>query len=860
MARDLSGWLPGLRTATTADDIAKSDGKTIDRVQGIHGVPVESGELEIGGTYVYDPGTYTGTTQLKRREARALDPRDFGCPWDGVGDDLPGLQALIASIPSTQVRPVRIQLPAGQGYCSGNLRVNRPVEIVGHGKSYAGTTTTQNGIRFAPMCGLIFDGYYTSEDYPGGRSDHSRLRNLSITSTQAVASDAVGNWGRAMYQLSTGEDLWSALPATVAKGSCVLKSGATIGSNPAEYYGDGTTRDTTHPVMFRCTTSGTKGSAEPAAFATADLGDLGTTITATGGTAVWTVEALPKDYTNEHAYVVGERAFVPGDPDHVFEVEVAGTSKGWSTTIAVASNGAALPQATINVASAANFPSAGTARVFTDAGAQTVTYTGTTGTTLTGCTGGTGRMSTGGAVTAPFNFPNHGIAARIPTGMAAPSFADVFYDRSTTITAGSDGVALPTGTINVTDTNDLAVAGTVQIWTGSAYTAVAYTGKTSTTLTGCTGGTGTLSTGAEVGQGVRWKHVPGAEGITILGNWVNLEGLHIAGSTGAAVWVTGNYKRAVSGAGGSNFWALRDCVMNACGGGLTLNSNNANGGESKHCQQLFIGAGHTDVDLADYLNEADLRFGNGGAAVKDRCQGNNRHSDHYMQFSGGLPFRNDLFVGSLTTGNSTVWDKLAAESNYESEILYPAVVIEAPYGVTLRSTATILGATSKNIRTTAPLVSNPTKSINAVFGPQNLGAVSAFTIAHSDDSYAVGLCLTDDIDAAYPSKWWSFGKANLGGFDEQVFLFPRFAPSGATWPSGAAVSGSPMWINQDRIWLGFARNADPPSIGFGTAAPASGYYVQGSVVWNKNATVGQPNGWRCTVTGSPGTWVAMANL
>lgn len=37
-------------------------------------------------------------------------------------------------------------------------------------------------------------------------------------------------------------------------------------------------------------------------------------------------------------------------------------------------------------------------------------------------------------------------------------------------------------------------------------------------------------------------------------------------------------------------------------------------------------------------------------------------------------------------------------------------------------------------------------------------------------------------------------------------------------------------------------------------------WVKGSVCYNSNATVGQPIGWVCTVSGTPGTWVAMANL
>lgn len=73
------------------------------------------------------------------------------------------------------------------------------------------------------------------------------------------------------------------------------------------------------------------------------------------------------------------------------------TAQG-GTTIAAASNGATLPQATINIVAGASLLSAGTVTIVTSAGNQIITYTGKTGTTLTGCTGGTGTMSTGGLV------------------------------------------------------------------------------------------------------------------------------------------------------------------------------------------------------------------------------------------------------------------------------------------------------------------------------------------------------------------------------------------------------------------------------------------------------------------------------
>lgn len=78
-----------------------------------------------------------------------------------------------------------------------------------------------------------------------------------------------------------------------------------------------------------------------------------------------------------------------------------------STSIAAGSNGAALPQATIALASTAGLPTAGT--VFLPASqtsgpqagqivVQEISYTGIAGNTLTGCTGGAGTLFTGGLV------------------------------------------------------------------------------------------------------------------------------------------------------------------------------------------------------------------------------------------------------------------------------------------------------------------------------------------------------------------------------------------------------------------------------------------------------------------------------
>lgn len=49
-------------------------------------------------------------------------------------------------------------------------------------------------------------------------------------------------------------------------------------------------------------------------------------------------------------------------------------------------------------------------------------------------------------------------------------------------------------------------------------------------------------------------------------------------------------------------------------------------------------------------------------------------------------------------------------------------------------------------------------------------------------------------------------------------------------------------------------------IGLGTAAPVAGTWKVGDWVINSSPAVGSPKGWKCTVAGTPGTWVSEGNL
>lgn len=732
-----------------------------------------------------------------------LDPRDFGAKWDGVTDDLAALQRMHDSIPSSRTTITTVQLPPGTGYCSDNWHISRRLDIRGYGHEEVNTNTgqTYNGIKFAPMKGLIFDGPYTAPDYDGSgvqRADGSRLSHASIMSTQCVVTDEGSNTGALYRLLSTTADVWANLPTTVPKGTVVLRSGATNGFN-GDYISDGATRDTTHVVMFRCTTSGSKGSAEPGAFATKGIADIGTTVTATSGTAVWTVESVPKDYVNNHAYVVGQRVVVPGDPDHVFECVVAGTS-------IVATPG--------------------------------------------------------------LNFNVYGIPTRIPWMMFQPTYSAKFFDTMTLVTSGG---TLPTGTINVIDTADFPSSGTIQVLKNDgAYAAVTYTGKTSTSFTGCTGGSGTFS--GQIGKtGLKWKCIAGPELVTMLSSTCHLENVSLLGSTGCAMFITSGADLETYPAGGgttgtADFWGLKDATIAFCGSGITINGNDTNQGHTSHIQQKFMGTGRTNTDGASYFNiSAPGKWGNGACAIKDRTLGASYHNDSYPEFSAGIPYRNDLFsTYAFPLGNFSTFVRMGNEAGWSGTLSplfhHPAQVFQCA-GVPLsEGAATIIDADhGRNIRCTNKLASSSAHAV-AIWGTHFDGVAAAFSAFLDTDAYQTALNVTDDM-TYFPAKWWSMGVANQSGDQTlQAFLFPRPNAS-ATWPSTTSIGTDyPLWIPQSRVWIGSVVSGDPPSIGFSGGAPAAGYYVLGAVSFQLSAAVGSPIGYVTTATGSPGTQVALPAL
>ena len=72
--------------------------------------------------------------------------------------------------------------------------------------------------------------------------------------------------------------------------------------------------------------------------------------------------------------------------------------------------------------------------------------------------------------------------------------------------------------------------------------------------------------------------------------------------------------------------------------------------------------------------------------------------------------------------------------------------------------------------------------------------------------------------------------------------------------------GTKFAISRIRVWKGFHLSRATEIYSSAVPSGAGNIWFVGDKVINSAPTVGQPIGWICTVSGTPGTWVAMANL
>ncbi len=277
-------------------------------------VDVESGGEQRLGTVATD-----GSVTVNPRPAvvtsplHTYNPQNYGCPWDGIHDDTPGWNAMMAAIPKTS--SARIDLPPGMGYFANDCKIKRYVHI--HGRGGGSGQDPNSGIRLAPLRKIDFQGALLSDD--GGISQGSHFEFVDVFTKAVIVGS---NFAGATYH-TLGVDIDVRVAGTFVEiGTCVLRAGATVGANGTQTQTGSGTRNA---VMFRCSVAGTPTGADPAAFATKTVANIGDTITDTGGVS-WIVEGIPKDLQASHAYGVGERWYCPGDNRFIYECTIAGTT------------------------------------------------------------------------------------------------------------------------------------------------------------------------------------------------------------------------------------------------------------------------------------------------------------------------------------------------------------------------------------------------------------------------------------------------------------------------------------------------------------------------------------------------------
>jgi hypothetical protein len=265
-----------------------------------------------------------------------------------------------------------------------------------------------------------------------------------------------------------------------------------------------------------------------------------------------------------------------------------GTSAPPATTIASASNSAALPQGTINVASTTNFLTAGAAQVLIGGVWSTFTYTNVTPTSFTGCVmlsgSPVGTMLTGQAVQAVAVVHNNGNAGGV--GSAG--------------TGGAAGGATPSKTAGGIGAAG-AVGGTAAVGAAGGNSAIGYPNTTGGSGTG--GGDGTHAGGAAGTFTALAAAKGGAENLSALEacGVTSVSGLTIFG--GGAGGGSGASDNADGGGGGSGSgggvaWLA---ALNIINNGL-IAANGGNGGNGFSTSHNAGGGGGGDGGVAIALS------------------------------------------------------------------------------------------------------------------------------------------------------------------------------------------------------------------------------------------------------------------
>jgi hypothetical protein len=241
--------------------------------------------------------------------------------------------------------------------------------------------------------------------------------------------------------------------------------------------------------------------------------------------------------------------------------------------------------------------------------------------------------------------------------------------------------------------------------------------------------------------------------------------------------------------GGSDFWRVRDVIVYACASGVLTSSNDVNDGLADNLNFFWLGQGHTNTDMPDYCNInggtwANGTFGNAGTGVRDWLLGHSEYRHLYVQFSGGIPYRNDTLNGA---GTLSYWYYLGNETEQRPLFIWPGFVHSAIYGVHPNSSAQILDSGfGRNISTRSKLGTS-TDYINTTLGPSGSPVAAGLSVLFDGDPVDIRMFQPTEDFSTFPAKWYAFGVGQEPtGSNWQAFVVPRPVTT-VKWPSGASL-------------------------------------------------------------------------
>lgn len=283
------------------------------------------------------------------------------------------------------------------------------------------------------------------------------------------------------------------------------------------------------------------------------------------------------------------------------------------------------------------------------------------------------------------------------------------------------------------------------------------------------------------------------------------------------------------------YWGGNGIRIVASAGGGGVSEGNAN---NFYIQNCVISAGQGN---GVYISGADANAGNIIGVDSSNNQGWGFLDSSFLgnTYTGCHASSNTLGAYKSTDNNArNMYVGCYSESGQPpSSVVYPSMIIGGLQGAGYNSDALALEGSISGIKSNSGFV---TKSISLNVGQSNTtGIQQYFTDTTGAQSWTQSRAI-----GRIGYQWASLGTPSYFVFYDQT----------ATVANGYArdLSSSQGAIGISAHYFGEINQMKYR--GLDSAAPTTGSWLQGDIVWNTAPTSGGYAGWICTASGTPGTW------